>query len=184
MAYPLPNPFDPSDLNPGPARSAQAPDPAHGHAAPERHLDVAVGDDGLQRLEASLQWLKRETMIAAIEVGLRAQEKGLKLPRAGPLPAASGIGAADAKGLRHKREALTFPAPVLTAERPPPPAPRNERRYDLRGPLCILIASAIAGSIVYHVSAGALSPAWEPAQAAFLQSQCWQNAVSDVSPLQ
>ncbi len=173
MQSPLGNTLDASDLDAGHFRASQVPDREHEHATAELRPDGAAGDDGLQRLESSLQWLKRECMIARIETGPSARETNRRLPRAGQLPPASGIPpVVHAEGSGHRRERSIFQVrPPLASERLQPPPASRERRPHLPGALVVLIASVIAGSIGYHIAAGGVFPAPEPAQAAPLQAQ-------------
>jgi hypothetical protein len=171
MLSPLGNPLDPLELDAEHFRASQAPDCEQ--ATAEQRPDGAAGDGDLQRLQSCVQWLKRECMIARIETGPSAQKTIRRLPRASQLPPASGISPfAQAEGSRHKRETSIFQVrPPRASERLQlPPAPR-QRRTHLSGALFVLIASVIAGSITYHIAAGGVFPAPEPAQAALLQAQ-------------
>jgi hypothetical protein len=189
MLPPLGNPRDALDLDADHIRASQAPDREHEQATAEHRLERVVADDDLQRLESSVQWLKRESMIARIETGPGAQEANRRLPRASQLPPASGIAAVAQYGIApfvqsgiptfartessgHKRETGTFQVrPPRAFERLRPPPPPRQRRTHLSGALFVLIAGVIAGSITYHIAAGGVFPAPEPAQAAPLRAQ-------------
>jgi hypothetical protein len=179
MVSPLRNSplFSKPDLsNPDPSNpDLSNPDADHLRAsrAPDRGLRIAaVGlrspeadNDDLQRLESSVEWLKRQAMIVRPETGQRTGQENLHLPRAVQLPPISGLPAVGANSGR-KREVFGV-APPLACERLQAP-PRRRHRHGLRGALCLLVAGAIAGSVAYRVSAGGLLSAWEPAQAASL----------------
>jgi hypothetical protein len=62
----------------------------------------AAGDDDLQRLESTVEWLKRESMIARLETGLRARRDNRPLPRAIQLSPISGIPAVGTEGSPRK----------------------------------------------------------------------------------
>jgi hypothetical protein len=151
------------------------PDADHPRAsrAPDRGLRIAAvglrppeaGNDDLQRLESSVEWLKRQAMIVRPETGHRTGQEKLRLPRAVQLSPISGLPAVG-ENSGHKREVFGV-APPLPYERLQLPSRRRHRR-NLRGALCLLVACVIAGSIAYHVSAGGLPSAWEPAHAASL----------------
>jgi hypothetical protein len=173
MLSPLGNPLDALELDADHFRASQAPDREHEQATAEHRPDGAAADDDLQRLQSCVQWLKRECMIAQIETGPSAQKTIRRLPRASQLPPASGIPRfAQAEGSRHKRETSIFKVrPPRASDRLQlPPAPRQHRTR-LSGALFVVIASVIAGSITYHIAAGGVFPAPEPAQAALLQAQ-------------
>jgi hypothetical protein len=112
-------------------------------------------------------------MVARIESGPSARETIRRLPRASQLPPGSGIPpAARAEGSPHKLATSTFQVrPPFAFERLQPLPRSRERRTRLPGALFVLIAGAVAGSIAYHVAAGGVFPAPEPAQAAALQAQ-------------
>jgi hypothetical protein len=159
-------PLDPNAVQPSPA-----PDRKHEHASAKHRPDDA-DDCDLRRLESSIQWLKREAMIARLETEPPAQKENLRLPRAGQLPPVSGIRSLDIEGSSHRREALTLqltaPLPHEHLQLPPP---WREHRHNLRAGLYVLIAGGIVGLIAYQSVGG-----WVPelAQAAHLQAQRWQ----------
>jgi hypothetical protein len=173
MQSPLGNTLDASDLDAVHSRASQAPDCEHEPAIAEHRPNGAAGGDALQRLESSVQWLKRECMVARIEAGPSARETIRRLPRASQLPPASGIPpAVRAEGSPHKPGTSAFQVrPPLAFERLQPLSRAREHRTRLPGALFVLIAGAVAGSIAYHVAAGGVFPAPEPAQAAALQAQ-------------
>jgi hypothetical protein len=153
-------------------RLSRAPDGEQPHEFARPRRDAAVGADDLQRLESSVEWLKREVMIARLEAGTRAAKENRKLPRAALLPPVSGVSPVDIEGSRRRRETATFLlAPPPIGERVQPQLSRGRRNHSLRGAQFLLIASLIAGSIVYHFSAESLLSAWESAQAASLQGR-------------
>jgi hypothetical protein len=138
----------------------------------ESRPDAAAGADDLRRLESSIAWIMRESMMARLEATPRASKRNRKFPRAGVLPPVSGVPPVDVEGSRRKRETSTpLLPPSLASERVQLQLPRTRHHRSLRGALCLLIASMIAGSIAYHVSAKALLTAREPAQAASLQAR-------------
>jgi hypothetical protein len=169
----LGNTLDASHLDAAHSRASQASDREHEQATAEHRPDGAAGDDDLQRLESSVEWLKRECMIARIETAPTARETIRRLPRASQLPPASGIApVARAEVSRHRRETSTFQVrPPLAFERLQALPASREHRTRLPGALLVLIAGTIAGSIAYHVAAGGVFPAPEPAQAASLQAR-------------
>jgi hypothetical protein len=126
-----------------------------------------TGNDDLQRLESSVAWLKREGMIARLATEPHARETNRRLPPAVQLPPIPGIPPVGAEGSGHTREVFGV-APPLACERLQLPLPKRQRRRNLRGAVCLLIATVIVGSIAYHVSTGGLLSASEPAQAASL----------------
>jgi hypothetical protein len=154
-------------LNPAADRlqPSQTPDLRQWLTAVESRLGE-TGSDDLQRLESTVAWLKRESMIVRAETGCRTREVNPRLPRAFQLPPIAGLPPASAEGSARKPEPFVV-APPLACDRLQPP--RRRRRRNLRGALCLLIAGVIVGSIAYRVSAGGLLSAWEPAQAASLR---------------
>jgi hypothetical protein len=176
MDSPLRNSPDPSDPDADRLPPSRVPDRNHQHAAAGHRPDEAAANADLQRLESSLQWLKRESMIARLEAERPARKENRRLPRASQLPPVPGIRPLGFESSCRWREASIFRlTPPLPHERLQLPPLRRERRYDLRAGLCILIASGIAGSIAYHISAGGWFPASELAQASHLQAQRWQT---------
>jgi hypothetical protein len=165
MVSPLRNSPDPLDSDPDHLRFSRAPDRQRPQEAAGSHPDAARDD--LQRLESSIQWIKREGMLARLEAGHRAPEEIRKLPRAALLPSVSGIPPVDTDGSRRKRETSTsLLPPALVGDRVELQLPKRRHRHTTRGVLCLLIASLmIAGAIAYHVSGGGAFSAWEPAQA-------------------
>jgi hypothetical protein len=170
MVSPLRNSPDRLDSNADHFRSSRTSDRERPQEATEPRADAAAGADDLQRLESSIQWIKREGMLARLEAGHRAPEEIRKLPRAALLPAVPGIPPVDIEGSRRTRATSTslLPPPPV-GERVQIQLPRRRHRYGLRGALCLLIATVIAGAIAYHVSGGGLVSAWQPAEAASLQ---------------
>jgi len=147
-----------------------------------RCADEAFLDRELERLESSVQWLRRERLMVALETGQRAQNHNRRLPRASQLPPVPGIVPVNIGPVNigpvnierattgQRRVAPTFElAPPRARDRFQLPARRREPKYKLRGALGILIAGAVAGSIAYRISAGGLPSASQPAQAAPLQ---------------
>jgi hypothetical protein len=175
MVFPLQNPFVPVEPDAGHLRPSPTTNRGREHATAGYGLAEPASDGDLQRLEASVSWLKREALIVRDKAGLRArelhaQERRVALPRAGRLPPISGIPPVDAESSFHRREWATFRvAPPLPSERLQLPLPRS--RHRLRGALLVLIASAIVGSITYRVLVGGWFPASVPAQAAPLQAE-------------
>jgi hypothetical protein len=170
MVSPLRNSPDRLDSNADHYRPARTPDRERQEGAAGCGPDAAAVADDLQRLESSIQWIKREGMLARLEAGHRAPEEIRKLPRAALLPAVSGIPPVDIEGSRRMRETSTslLPPPPV-GERVQIQLPRRRHRHGLRGALYLLIATVIAGAIAYHISGDGLFSAWQPAQAASLQ---------------
>jgi hypothetical protein len=169
MVFPLQSRSNSLELNADLVRPPRAPDCSSAHPIAACRADAAAVDDDLQRLQSSLQWVKSELTIAAREAGSYAQNHRRGLPRASQLPAVPGISPANAENSAagQRRPALPLElAPPLASERLPVPARGNEHAYNLRGAVLFLIASVVAGSIAYHVSAGGFFAASEPAQAA------------------
>ena len=164
MVFPLPNspdPFDPTTDNLG---SSRVPYRRRPHVAAAPPPDAAAGNDDLRRLESSVQWLIRQGTISRLETERRSREENRRLPRATLLPPVPGIPPVDTEGSGRQVDTSTFRlAPPLPFERLQ--LPRRQRRRSLRGVLCLLIASVIAGSIAYYISAGGAFSAWQPAQA-------------------
>jgi hypothetical protein len=151
----------PVDLNAGDqAQSRPRPDTSDAQAAEKPDADETASHADLARLESSLQWLQREGAVG-------------RLPRAVQLPPVSGLRPVSPEDSRPRSEqfinGVRVP-PSLAPERLRPP-PMRERRDNLRGPLSILLASAIAAPIAYYFAVGNLAPmsepAHEPALAAF-----------------
>jgi hypothetical protein len=164
MVSPFRNSPDPLDNDPDQLRFSRAPDRQPPQEATGSR--PAAAPDDLQRLESSIQWIKREGMLARLEAGHRAPEEIRKLPRAALLPPVSGIPPLDPDGSRRKRETSTsLLPPPLVGGRVELQLPMRRHRHTTRGALCLLIASLIAGAIAYHVSGGGGFSAWEPAQA-------------------
>jgi hypothetical protein len=107
----------------------------------------AAGDIDLARLESSLQWLQREGAVG-------------RLPRAVQLPPVSGLRPVSRDDSRPRNEqfinGIRVP-PSLAPERLRPPPPMRERRHNLRGPLRVLLAGAVAAPIAYYFSIGNLN---------------------------
>ncbi|HEY6257220.1 MAG TPA: hypothetical protein VIY51_15660, partial [Xanthobacteraceae bacterium] len=126
--------------------------------------------------------VRHECAIAMREAAPRARYHGRGLPRAAQLSPISGIPPVDAQPAPRERETSPLQAepaprwreplpfhlaPPLASERLQPRPAKRRRNSRLRGALCILIASALAGSIVYRVSGGGVFSASDPAHAAF-----------------
>jgi hypothetical protein len=130
-------------------------------------------DPDLARLESSLQWLQREG-----EVG--------RLPRAVQLPPVSGIRPVGPDGPRPRGEqfinGIRVP-PSLAPEGLRPPPPRRARRDNLRGPLRVLLASAIAAPIAYYFSVGNIASPSEPAGQSALASFASRLVASSEFPI-
>ena len=169
MVSPLRHSPDPLDPKADHLRPSRAPDRRHRQAAGRPRPDAVDRNDDLARLEASVDWLKREGMIARLAAEHRAPAEPRRLPRVSPLPPVSGIPPVDVAGSPRQRQTSTFLlAPPLACERLQLQLPR--RRHRMRGALCLLIAGAIAGTIAYHMAAGRPFSAWGPAQAAALHA--------------
>jgi hypothetical protein len=134
-----------ADLDAGAqAQSRLRPDAAAGQVAENVAAAKAAADPDLARLETSLQWLQREGAVG-------------RLPRAVQLPPVSGLRPVGPEGQRPRGEqfinGVRVP-PSLAPERLRPPPPMRERRDNLRGPLRVLLASAVAAPIAYYFSVG------------------------------
>ena len=131
------------------AASFQPVHPSRGRyqPAPERG-DEIMSDHDLKRLEASLRQLQR-------------QEAGARLTRAAPLLPVPGLASAHTTGRHHNSEmpvdSLQAPR-SLQPERLAPPFAMSSRRYNLRWPLGIVVASIFAAAIAYYLSVGSWSP--------------------------
>ena len=130
------------------AASFQPVHPSRGRyqPAPERR-DEIMSDHDLKRLEASLRWLQR-------------QEAAARLTRAAPLLPVPGLASAHTTGRHHNSEmpvdSLQAPR-SLEPERLAPPFAMSSRRYNLRWPLGIVVASIFAAAIAYYFSVGSWS---------------------------
>ena len=122
-------------------------------AAEKPVATATAADPDLARLESSLQWLQREESVA-------------RLPRAVQLPPVSGLRPVGEQFINGVRV-----PPSLAPERLRPPPPMRQRRDNLRGPLRVLLASAIAAPIAYYFSVGnpasSSGPAGQSALASF-----------------
>jgi hypothetical protein len=114
--------------------------------APERR-DEIMSDHDLKRLEASLRWLQHQ--------------EAARLTRAAPLLPVPGLASAHTTGHHHNSEmpvdSLQAPR-SLEPERLAPPFAMSPRRYNLRWPLGIVVASIFAAAIAYYFSVGSWSP--------------------------
>jgi hypothetical protein len=142
----------PVDLDAGAqAEPRLRPEPAAGPVAEKPAADGSAGDADLARLQSSLQWLQREEAVT-------------RLPRAVQMPPVSGIRPVSPDGPRPRAErfidGVRVP-PSLAPERMRPP-PMRARRDNLRGPLRVLMASAVAAPIAYYFSVGNPAPLSEP----------------------
>jgi hypothetical protein len=106
--------------------------------APERR-DEIMSDHDLKRLEASLRWLQRQ--------------EAARLTRAAPLLPVPGLASAHTTGRHHNSEmpvdSLQAPR-SLEPERLAPPFAMSSRRYNLRWPLGIVVASIFTATIAYY----------------------------------
>jgi hypothetical protein len=134
-------------------------------AATLRPRDQASPDECLRRLEASVSWLQRERMFAALDADLVVTKQAHKLPRARQLPSIPGlrpVGTAHAGG---PGAVLDFqPTPPSVSDRFQVP-PARARSFELRAALLILLGSIVVGSIAYHLSTGGSISAAAQAQA-------------------
>ena len=115
--------------------------------APERG-DEIMSDHDLKQLEASLRWLQR-------------QEAGARLTRAAPLLPVPGLASAHTTDRHHNSEMpVNRPqaARSLEPERLAHPFAMSSRRYNLRWPLGIVVASIFAAAIAYYFLVGSWSP--------------------------
>jgi hypothetical protein len=146
--FPLRNPLDPSPFSDDPIRSSRAPDDVR---AVEPRPDAAAGDDDLQRLESSVQWIKREHDVIGIELELLARKRRRKLPPARQLAPVAGIPPVRTARVARVRATSTFRvAPPQAFERLQHPVSRQQRPRNLQGAACVLVVSVILGSS--HVS--------------------------------
>jgi hypothetical protein len=151
MAFPV------RDLQIATDRSAlQQPDLRHEGSAPA----VAEAAD-LDRLQSCLDWLNRERALLALEAADRKQSRRLpRAPQLGPISDISSLTPASDSPLTRapdgQREKLPFVlAPPLACDRLQPRRPDRPRFSGTM--LLVLAAAVLAGSIAYHVSAGAFS---------------------------
>ena len=130
------------------AASFQPVHPSRGRyqPAPERG-DEIMSDHDLKQLEASLRWLQRQ--------------EAARLTRAAPLLPVPGLASAHTTGHHHNSEmpvdSLQAPR-SLEPERLAPPFAMSSRRYNLRWPLGIVVASIFAAAIAYYFLVGSWSP--------------------------
>jgi hypothetical protein len=164
MVSPLPSSPDPFDPTTDDLRSSRVPYRRRPPVAAAPPPDATAGNDDLQRLESSVQWLMRQGAISRLETERRTREENRRLPRVTLLPPVPGIPPVDTEGSGRQADTSTFRlTPPLPFERLQ--SPRRRRRHSVRGALCLLIASMIAGSIAYHTSARGAFSAWQPARA-------------------
>jgi hypothetical protein len=116
MGSPLLNSPDRLDSNSDHFRPSPTLDRERPLEAAETPPDAAAGADDLQRLESSIQWIKREGMLARLEAGHRAPEEIRKLPRAAVLPPVSGIPMARA-GTGRRRPPCCLPHPSASVSK-------------------------------------------------------------------
>jgi hypothetical protein len=151
---------DPDAATPAPSAEKPAADPV-------------AADPDLARLESSLQWLQREGAVG-------------RLPRAAPLPPVSGLRPVSPDGPRPRGEqfinGVRVP-PSLAPERVRPPPPMRARRDNLRGPLRVLMASAIAAPIAYYFSVGNFASPSEPSGQSALASFATRLVASNEFPI-
>ena len=106
-----------------------------------------MSDHDLKRLEASLRWLQRQ--------------EAARLTRAAPLLPVPGLASAHTTGHHHNSE-MPVDRPQaprsLEPERLAPPFAMSSRRYNLRWPFGIMVASIFAAAIAYYFSVGSWSP--------------------------
>jgi hypothetical protein len=170
MVAPLRNPPRPLNPNadnfqPSLAANWKNEETIAGHN-PDEHCS---NDTDLQRLETSVQWLKREVLIVQVEAVLRTQKQRRRLPRVAQLVPVFRVPSVNTE---ETAEALPFHvARPLASERLPFTPTKGQQLRNLRGMLCFLVASVVAGSIAYHISTAVLFSASVPAQAAHLQVQ-------------
>jgi hypothetical protein len=172
MVSPMRNLSDPLDPHTDHLQPLRGSDRKPRRVAPRSRSDEAPGDDDFQRLEASIEWLKREGMTARLETEHCAREENRRLPRAALLPPVARLPSVDGEGSARQRDMSTFRlAPPLPCDRLQLKLPSRRHYPILRGAVCLLIASVIAGSIAYNISAEGMFSAWQPAQAAALQGR-------------
>jgi hypothetical protein len=136
LRYP-PRPLNPNadNFRPSPAANCKNEDAIAGH----RPDGLCGSATDLQRLETSVQWLKREVLIVQVETVLRTQKQRRRLPRAGQLAPVFRVPSVNTG---EKAEALAFyVAPPLAFERFPFTPSKERQLRNLRGMLCVLIAS-------------------------------------------
>lgn len=163
-------------------RAAMRPDPADEPAVEpavaaaqpaEKPAAASPVDPDLARLESSLQWLQREGAVG-------------RLPRAVPLPPVSGLRPVSPDGPRPRGEqfinGIRVP-PSLAPERVRPPPPMRARRDNLRGPLRVLMASAIAAPVAYYFSVGNFAAPSEPSGQSALASFAARLVASSEFPI-
>jgi hypothetical protein len=128
------------------AKSPPPPNPVEGKTAESPIAYETEVDAELQRLASSAKRLQREGAV-------------VRLPRAVPLRPVPGLRPVAAEAPRSRREqfinGVRVPSSLATDRLSPPPE-MWEWRGHLRGPLLILLVSAIAGAITYSV--GGLGP--------------------------
>src|SRR6267154_86065 len=154
MSSPSGKPFDPFDLSP------YAPKRARERSSLERppvDSDGSDGDDNAQH---------------------GGEESAAPLPRAVQLPPVSGLRPVGEQFINGVRV-----PPSLAPERLRPPPPMRERRDNLRGPLRVLLATAIAAPIAYYFSVGNLAPTSESGRESRLASFASRLVASSEFPI-
>lgn len=167
MAAPIRNRLDFLDLVAHRADAMQPSRGTHDDAASAAFGLAAPDNDDLQRVESSIDWLKRACVSAACEARSPAGDRTRRLPRAAQLSPLLQAAPVEGERAAGQSTVLDFePAPPRACERLQPASPDRPHGYELRGLVGILVAGILAGSIAYHISAGGSFAATGAAQAA------------------
>ena len=138
-------------------------------------LDLDAGNDGdLTRLQSSVRYLRRE---AGLDPEKRANGEGEppreRLPRVAQLRPVSELGPFDPDAPRPRADqyinGIRVP-PSLAPKHLRRPRPLARRRDHLRGPLRVLLASAVAAPIAYYFSVAKPALQSGPAESSSLTS--------------
>jgi hypothetical protein len=148
-------------------------------------------DGDLARLASSVRFVRKEAGLASEQRADREdsrRDSGARerLPRVAQLKPVSGLGPLDLDGPRARPEqfinGVRVP-PSLAPDRLRRPRPLRQRRDHLRGPLRVLLASAIATPIAYYFSVANPAATAEPGTGSSLASFAARLVASAEYPL-
>jgi hypothetical protein len=157
QAPPVQPPATPLEARGGehPQASLQPADPvgSRRHERPAaRRADEIMSEVDLERLEASLRWLRRQEAATRLSRDGHPFGEPTLVPHATPASRQGG----DRFGETHR-------SPLSLEPQRLPPPPLKSRGDNLRGPLRILIASCIAAPFLYYFFATGSAPPETPA---------------------
>jgi hypothetical protein len=125
----------------------------------EGNSAATISDDDLERLESSLEWLKREAD---------------RLPRASQMPPVSGLRPVDPDDQSRTSEryinGFRVPPSLAPNVLQPPLPPLGAERDHLRGAFRLLIAAAVAAPVAYYFAVGGKVKEPEPVRGPELAS--------------